>query len=91
MALDTSSTSESDATTPTPLVPIDYDGALLIADMVRIFKVSDNTIRRRLREGTFPIPLLEREGLSNRLRWSGPVVRRWLETNGARLTEADGA
>jgi transcriptional regulator with XRE-family HTH domain len=60
--------------------PIDYGGALLIADMVRVLKTSDNTIRRRLRAGTFPIPPLD--GIDNRLRWSGPVVKRWLDRNG---------
>jgi hypothetical protein len=62
------------------LEPIDYAGTLLIADMVRVLKTSDNTIRRRLRAGTFPIPPLD--GIDNRLRWSGPVVKRWLERNG---------
>lgn len=65
---------------PEPLEPIDYDGTLLIADMVRVLKTSDMTIRRRLRAGTFPIPTLP--GVDNRLRWSGPVVKRWLERNG---------
>ena len=60
--------------------PIDYAGTLLIADMVRVLKTSDNTIRRRLKAGTFPIPPLD--GLDNRLRWSGPVVKRWLDRNG---------
>ena len=48
--------------------------------MVRVLNVSDQTIRRRLAAGTFPIPRLE--GIDNRLRWSGPVVKRWLERNG---------
>jgi hypothetical protein len=60
--------------------PIDYAGTLLIADMVRVLKTSDNTIRRRLKAGTFPIPPLD--GIDNRLRWSGPVVKRWLDRNG---------
>jgi hypothetical protein len=60
--------------------PIDYGGTLLIADMVRVLKTSDNTIRRRLKAGTFPIPPLD--GIDNRLRWSGPVVKRWLDRNG---------
>lgn len=67
-------------TTPAPLPPIDFEGTLLIADMVRVLHVSDQTIRRRLQAGTFPIPRLI--GLDNRLRWSGPVVKRWLERNG---------
>jgi hypothetical protein len=71
---------DSDITPAYAERPIDYDGTLLIADMCRVLKTSDNTIRRRLKAGTFPIPPLD--GIDNRLRWSGPVVRRWLEKNG---------
>lgn len=71
------------APTPRPIEsPIDYTGTLLIADLCRVLNTSDNTIRRRLRAGTFPIPPLR--GIDNRLRWSGPVVKRWLEKNGPR-------
>ncbi len=66
------------------LTPIDFDGTLLIDDMCRLLQTSDETIRRRLRDGTFPIPLLP--GIDNRLRWAGPVVRRWLDANGPRAT-----
>lgn len=67
---------------PAPIVdgPIDYDGTLLIGDMARVLQTSHDTIRRRLRAGTFPIPPLR--GIDRRLRWSGPVVRRWLDRNG---------
>jgi len=66
--------------------PIDYDGTLMIGDMVRVLNTSDNTIRRRLKAGTFPIPPLD--GIDNRLRWSGPVVKRWLERNGSTVTRS---
>lgn len=67
---------------------IDFDGTLLITDMCRVLKTSDETIRRRLREGTFPIPTVK--GIDNRLRWAGPVVKRWLDENGPELPSKRG-
>lgn len=61
----------------------DYGGALLLADVARVLRTSPSTIRRRVQAGTFPIPPLP--GIDNRLRWSGPVIKRWLEKNGPRV------
>ncbi len=71
---------DTDTIAPIEPPPINYDGTLMIGDMCRVLNTSDNTIRRRLQAGTFPIPPLK--GIDNRLRWSGPVVKRWLEKNG---------
>jgi predicted DNA-binding transcriptional regulator AlpA len=60
---------------------IDFDGILLIDDLCRLLQTSDDTIRKRLKDKTFPIPPLP-GGIDNRLRWAGPVVRRWIDENG---------
>lgn len=61
--------------------PIDFEGVLLLPDLCRVLKTSEATIRRRLRNGVFPIPVLS--GIDERgLRWSGPVVRRFLDAGG---------
>jgi hypothetical protein len=63
-------------------MPDDFDfaGVLLLSDMSRLLKTGEETIRRRLRDKTFPIPPLA--GVDHRLRWAGPVVQRWLVQNG---------
>ena len=60
---------------------INFDGALRLADIARVLQRHHSTIRKQLANKTFPIPHLPRTGRSE-LRWSGPVVRRWLEENG---------
>lgn len=66
--------------------PIDYDGVLCIDELSRILKTGEATIRRRLKDKTFPIPPLP-GGIDNRFRWAGPVVRRWLDENGGTLPD----
>jgi predicted DNA-binding transcriptional regulator AlpA len=68
-------------TTDRPRRAIDLDGTLLIEDMVELLQTGKRTIHRRLKAKNFPIPPLPRS-LDNKLRWSGPVVRQWLERNG---------
>jgi hypothetical protein len=60
----------------------DYTGVLLLADMSRLLRTSAQTIEVAVRNGTFAIPTLPRQGIDRRLRWSGPVVKRWLDANG---------
>lgn len=59
---------------------IDFDGVILLPALCRLLQTGPDTIRQRVRAGTFPIPPLR--GVDNRLRWSGPAVKRWLEGNG---------
>jgi len=61
---------------------IDFDGILRIEDLCRLLQTSDETIRKRLKENTFPIPPLPRRGIDNKLRWAGSTVRRWIDENG---------
>jgi predicted DNA-binding transcriptional regulator AlpA len=67
---------------------IDFEGILYLDDLCRLLGTGGDTIRRRLKENTFPIPPLP-GGIDNRLRWSGPLVRRWIRENG-RLDGAEG-
>lgn len=60
---------------------IDFEGILQIDDLCRLLETSGDTIRRRLKSNTFPIPPLP-GGIDNKLRWSGPIVRRWIDENG---------
>lgn len=59
---------------------IDFAGVILLPAMCRLLQTGPDAITRRVKEGTFPVPPLR--GVDNRLRWSGPAVRRWLEDNG---------
>jgi len=65
---------------PTATDTIDFEGILFLDDICKLLQTSDETVRRRLNEKTFPIPPLPR--VDNKLRWSGPVVKRWLDENG---------
>lgn len=69
------------ADAPNPTDSIDFDGILRIDDLCRLLQTSDETIRKRLKEKTFPIPPLP-GGIDKKLRWAGPIVRRWLDENG---------
>ena len=69
---------------------IDFEGTLLIDDLCKLLQTSDETIRRRLKEKTFPIPPMPRSGIDNKLRWAGPIVRRWIEDNGRLDRDDDG-
>ena len=75
------------ANDPLPTDSIDFEGILRIDDICKLLQTSDETIRKRLNDNTFPIPPLPRRGIDNKLRWSGPVVRRWLDENGGTLPD----
>jgi hypothetical protein len=81
-------TGKGQRTMATDTAAIDFDGILRIEDLCKLLQTSKGTIRRRLREGTFPIPDLPRAGLDYKRRWAGPVVRRWLAENGRLEDEA---
>lgn len=66
---------------PTTTDSIDFEGILRIDDLCRLLQTSDETIRKRLKDKTFPIPPLP-GGIDNKLRWAGPIVRRWIDENG---------
>lgn len=58
----------------------DSNDVLFIADLARILRVSRDTIDRRLKAGSFPIPELPR--IDSRHRWSVDAVERYLDGRG---------
>lgn len=65
------------AQTRTRLRLEDCKDILTIEELASVLLTSDTTIKRRLRDGTFPIaPLL---GIDKRKRWSRTAVQRYLD------------
>lgn len=65
----------------------DLNGVLAIDDLARVLHLHVNTIKRRIRAGTFPIPPLplddaQKGRVRPHLRWAGPVVRAYIQSNG---------
>ena len=54
-----------------------------LADLCAIFNLSARSLREMRQRGTFPIPPIP--GLGTHVRFSGRVVRDFLETNGIGL------
>ena len=50
---------------------------LAIDDMAALLGVSEDVIRRRIKDGTFPIPP---HGIAQQYGWWGPSVKAWLES-----------
>lgn len=60
---------------------IDLDGVLRLAQLSRLLGISPTTIRKKVKAGQFPIPVLTTIDVRG-LRWAGPVVRTFLKNNG---------
>lgn len=60
---------------------IDLDGVVALRQLSRLLGISTTTIRKRVKAGQFPIPVLTAIDVRG-LRWAGPVVRRFLVHNG---------
>lgn len=59
----------------------DLPRVLLLEDMARLLRCSTATIKRRVRAGVFPVPLLS--GVDKKYRWSREPVLSWLATGQA--------
>lgn len=70
-------------------VVVNLDGVITVNELAAVVNVSVRTIFRGLRSKTWPIPPLPRS-LGDKLMWSGPVVRQWLERNGGVATNPKG-
>ena len=55
---------------------------LTISELARVLRCSESTIKRRLRDGVFPIPSLR--GLDKRMRFAKAAVLRYLDQGGGR-------
>ena len=55
---------------------------LTISELARVLRCSESTIKRRLRDGVFPIPSLRR--LDKRMRFAKAAVLRYLDQGGGR-------
>jgi predicted DNA-binding transcriptional regulator AlpA len=62
-------------------IVVNLDGVIAVDELAAVLNLSRRTIFRGLRSKTFPIPPLPRS-IGDRLLWSGPIVRQWLERNG---------
>ena len=64
----------------------DFSGVISIDEMTVLLRTTDVVIRRRLKDGTFPIPPIAGVDAPQRrrLRWWGPAVKAWLDSHAAR-------
>jgi hypothetical protein len=54
----------------------DFSDVLLLADIAAVLRTSERTVKRRLRAGTFPIPMLP--GIDKRIRFAKADIERFL-------------
>lgn len=67
---------------------IDLDGVLRLTQISQLLGLSPTTIRKQVKAGQFPIPVITTIDVRG-LRWAGPVVRRFLANNGHLTPQAD--
>ena len=64
------------------------DDVMFLNDLARLLRVSRVTIERRRREGTFPIPELDR--IDRRPRWSRQSIQTYLATGSREMRRPRG-
>ena len=61
----------------------DFSDVLLLADIAAVLRTSERTVKRRLRAGTFPIPVLP--GIDKRIRFAKADVERFVRMDRKRI------
>jgi len=65
----------------------EFDGVIFLRELAETLRASEETIRRAVKAGRFPIAPLD--GIDNRLRWWGPSIKRWLDGGGSFREEGE--